>query len=182
MQSNRALASACLAMMLLAIQFAVLRFSTSELLVRVVLPATIVAVPLALWAYRRRLGVWIIFVGVAANLAAILANGGLMPITRATVVDAVGVERAAEYTHGEWIQGSKDVLVAPAMGHLTFLGDQIVFSAGPGGIVVSPGDIVIWSGLMVLVAEVSWSWQQRARRQGAAAARAEHSAEGGAAA
>lgn len=181
MRQNRAILSACFALTLLVVQFAVLRFSTSELLVRLVLPATIAAVPLALWAYRDRVGVWIVFVGVAANLAAILANGGLMPITRATVIEAVGVERASEYNTGEWIPGSKDVLVTPTTGRLTALGDQIVIKEGRGGMAVSPGDIVIWAGLMVLVAEFSWGWQQRARRQGAAAARVEHPAEGGAA-
>jgi hypothetical protein len=178
MTQHRGLASATFALALLLVQFGVFRFSDSEALVRVVLPATIAAVPLALWLYRDRIGTWIIYVGVAANLAAILANGGLMPITRDTVTRAVGEERAARYTAGQWIPGSKDVLVPDGGGRLPELGDQIVIAAGRGGMAASPGDVVIWAGLMVLVAEFSWSWQVGRQRQRVTPI---HSAEGGAA-
>lgn len=181
MSQHRAVVSASVAVALLALQLVVLRYSTSETLVRFVLPATIAAVPAALWVYRQRLGIWIIFVGVAANLTAILANGGLMPIERATVVSAIGEERAADYAPGEWIQGSKDVLVPAGGGRLTSLGDQIIIPLGGGGMAVSPGDIVIWSGLMVLVGEFSWSWQRRVRPQTASSERGRQAAEGGAA-
>lgn len=169
--------SASAALALAIVQFAALRFSNSELLVRIVLPATIAAVPAALWVYRDRLGVWIICVGAAANLAAILANGGLMPIRHETVVQAVGVERAAEYQVGSWIEGSKDVLVADDGGRLTALGDQIVLSAGGAGMAVSPGDIVIWVGLLTLIGEFSWAWHSS---RGSADTRGVRTAEGGA--
>jgi hypothetical protein len=153
---------------LLSIQFAAIRFAPSEPMVRVVLPATIAMVPLALWVHRGHVGVWVIFVGLAANLCAILANGGLMPIERSTVSQAVGEERASGYSVGEWIRGSKDVLVeadAPAAA----LGDTIVIGLGKRGMVVSPGDIVIWSGLMILAVEGSIAWQRRIRLQEATA-------------
>ncbi|MBI5290029.1 MAG: hypothetical protein HY873_13730, partial [Chloroflexi bacterium] len=53
-QTHKGMASATFAVLLLGLQFAVLRFATSETLVRVVLPATIAAVPAALWVYRGR--------------------------------------------------------------------------------------------------------------------------------
>ena len=94
----RSVLSAVLAVALLGIQFAAIRFAPSEPIVRVVLPATIALVPLALWVHRGHVGVWVIFVGLAANLCAILANGGLMPIERSTVA-AGGRRRAGRGLH-----------------------------------------------------------------------------------
>ena len=128
---------------------------------RIVLPLTIALAPVALWPHRRHPGVWMILVGLAANLAAILANGGLMPIERATVEQAIGGGRAAEYADGAWLEGSKDVLLAPGEGRLVALGDGIVLRIGGGGLVVSAGDVVIWAGMMVLAAEASLAWQRR---------------------
>jgi hypothetical protein len=157
------LLSACMAVILLGAQAAVVRWSASDVPVRVLLPLTIALAPCALWPYRARLGVWVIFVGLMANLAAILANGGLMPIERATVVDAIGAERAAAYRPGSWIQGSKDVLVGED-GRLVALGDSIIVrTGGGGGFAASPGDVVIWAGLIILAAEASLAWQQRGK-------------------
>jgi hypothetical protein len=88
-----------------------------------------------------------------------------MPIERRTVAQAVGAERAASYAPGDWIAGSKDVLVADGAGRATALGDSIIVRVGGGGFAASPGDIVVWCGLALLVAEASWGWQ-RSRRGG----------------
>lgn len=162
-QSNRVLLSAALAVGLLVIQVAAIRLSPSDLAVRILLPATVALVPFALWPHRARIGVWVIIVGLFANLAPILANGGLMPIERHTVAEAIGAERAAEYETGAWIRGSKDVLVQDGTGRLTALGDSIVIRAGGGGVAASPGDIVVWAGLLVLAGEFSLAWQRRQR-------------------
>ena len=161
MQSNRVLFSASMAVVLLVVQAAAIQLSPSEAAVRVVLPATLCLVPVALWPHRARLGVWVILVGLFANFAPVLANGGLMPIERSTVIEAVGVERAAEYRTGAWIEGSKDVLVADGGGRLTALGDSIVIRFGDGGLAASPGDVVVFAGLLVLAAEFSVTWQRR---------------------
>ncbi len=179
--THRGAASATFALTLLAVQFAALRFAPSEILVRVILPATIIAVPLALWVYRDRIGVWVMYVGLAANLAPILANGGLMPIHYDTVVSAIGEERAARYTPGEWVAGSKDVLVAEDEGRLMELGDQIIIRTASGGMVASPGDVVVWCGLLILTAEASIAWQRRQRAERAVMSRPHQAAEGGAA-
>jgi hypothetical protein len=170
-----------LAVALLALQVAAIQFSPSELAVRIALPTTIAFVPLALWPHRRLLGVWVIFVGLIANLAAVVANGGLMPIEQRTVEAAVGAERAASYEPGAWIRGSKDVLVADGDGRLIALGDSIIIRAGGGGIAASPGDVVVWAGLLVLAGEASLAWQRRQRsrldeRPGRVISRAEGSA------
>lgn len=151
--------SAVLTLCLVLAQFGVMRFSPGAWPVRIVLPATIAAAPVALWIYRGRVGVCVIFVGLAANLCVILANGGLMPMERTTLVRAIGAEGADAYTPGEWITGSKDVLVERPDGRLLALGDQIIVRLGARGFVASAGDIVIWSGVVILAAEASIAWQ-----------------------
>jgi hypothetical protein len=166
MTTRTALISAIAALLALAAQGLTIRFSPSELAVRIVLPATIVVVAVALWRHRRYAGVWVMYVGLAANLAGILANGGLMPIEHATVVSAVGEERAQAYQTGEWLRGSKNVLVADGGGRALALGDSIAVRAGAGGFAASPGDIVVWAGLLILAAESAYYWQRSAARGG----------------
>lgn len=170
--NSRIAFSASLAVALLAVQFAAIRLAPSDAPLRVVLPLTIALVPVALWPHRAHLGVWIIFVGLAANLAAVVANGGLMPIEQDTVIEAVGAERAAGYTPGAWIEGSKDVLLAPGQGRLVPLGDSILIRVGGRGVAASPGDMVVWAGLIALVAEASLAWQKRLRNSGEISAHA----------
>jgi hypothetical protein len=180
--TRRAAWSAAAALLLVGVQFAAIRFAPTAGIVRVVLPLTIAAVPVALWPHRRHLGVWVMFVGLAANLAAILANGGLMPIERSSVVDAVGETRAARYEPGAWISGSKDVLVTPGHGRAVALGDSLVVHIGRGGFVASPGDLVVWTGLILLAGEASLGWQRRLRGSSAPESGSDaERAEGGAA-
>ena len=141
---------------LVAIQLGVIAASPWELLVRITLPATIAVVPLALWPHRQRIGVWVMAVGLAANLAVVLANGGLMPIERPTVASAIGDARAERYDDGAWIRGSKDVLSDSGHGHALALGDSIVVPLGSRGLVASPGDVVILAGLALIAAEAAW--------------------------
>jgi hypothetical protein len=171
---------ASLALVLMLLQFAVVRLSPGALPVRIVLPLTIALAPLALWPLRRSFGVWIIYVGLAANLAAILANGGLMPIERSTVVEAVGQRRAAQYATNRWVEGSKDVLVDDGGGRFTVLGDGIIVRIGSGGFAASPGDFVIWAGLLVLMSEGAVAWQRGGRRGEASVGRVPRRAEGSA--
>jgi hypothetical protein len=156
--------AAAVALALVMLQFGAIRFSPWALAVRIIVPATIAATPLALWPHRRRVGVWVMFVGLTANLCVIVANGGLMPFERATLVRAVGYENADTFATGAWIRGSKDILVESGGGRLPALGDIIVVPIGQNGFVASPGDIVIWSGLLILAAEASITWQRSQRR------------------
>jgi hypothetical protein len=158
------LRTALLATALATLQLGVVQLSPSGLAVRIVLPLTLAAAFVVLWPYRRYLAVWVIYVGLAANLAAILANGGLMPIERSTVVAAAGEARAADFADGAWIERSKDVLVAPGSGRAVALGDSIIIRVGGGGFVASPGDLVIFAGLLVLAAEATAAWHRRRRQ------------------
>ena len=161
---NKVALSATMALCLVMVQFGAVHLSPWALPVRIIVPATIAAAPVALWHYRRRLGIWVMFVGLAANLCVIVANGGLMPMERSTLVSAIGSERADAYTTGAWISGSKDVLVDRSSGRAVALGDGVIVRVGAKGFVASPGDIVIWSGLLILAAEASIAWQRARRR------------------
>lgn len=128
-----------------------------ELLVRVVLPASIFLALTVLWIWRRYLGVWCISVGLAANLVVVVCNGGLIPMEHSTLVSAVGQERADQYQVNSWLTGSKDVLVADGQGKFLFLGDQIIITPfGMVGFVASPGDIVVLSGFVLFLLEISY--------------------------
>jgi hypothetical protein len=95
-------------------------------------------------------GIAIIFVGLAMNAAAILANGGLMPITPETV-ERTG-ELPADARIGEWLPGSKDVLLERKDVRLYPLSDRLVLHEISGVIrAFSPGDVVIAAGLLVTV-------------------------------
>ncbi|MEX2245296.1 MAG: DUF5317 family protein [Dehalococcoidia bacterium] len=156
--------SAALALGLVAIQVVTITFAPWELVVRAVLPLTIAGVPLALWPHRRHLGIWVMFVGLGANILAMVANGGLMPIERATIVQAAGEEKAARYDAGSWIAHSKDVLVKPGQGVLVPLGDSLVVPIGSNGFVASPGDAVVAAGLLLLLGEAAYGWLLVTRR------------------
>ena len=84
---NRLAVATSLALALLALQYIVVQASPAGLAVRIVLPATMALAPLALWPLRRHAGVWVIFVGLGANLAAVLANGGYL--TESYYIDRV---------------------------------------------------------------------------------------------
>lgn len=155
--------SASAALALVVLQLLCIRISPWELPVRIVVPLTIAAVPLALWPQRRFVGTWVLFVGVIANLAPVVANGGLMPIERTTVESVLPAERADRYALDAWIPGSKDVLVTEESGQLVALGDSIAISAGSHGIVASPGDLVLFAGVLILAGEASVAWQRRGR-------------------
>lgn len=175
-------AGAAVALTALVAQTVAVEAAGTAVVVRIALPATMALVFVALWPYRRRLGTWVAMVGLCANLAVILANGGLMPIERATLTETVGPARADGYQSGAWIRGSKDVLVSAGGGHAVPLGDSIVIRTVRGGIVASPGDLVVWAGLALMGAEASLAWQRR--RTGTAVPSGEHrpsvAAEGGA--
>ncbi|HEX5480786.1 MAG TPA: DUF5317 family protein [Dehalococcoidia bacterium] len=163
-ESSTLVLSASAALALVILQLLCIRISPWELPVRIVVPMTIAAVPLALWPQRRFLGTWVLFVGVAANLAPVVANGGLMPIERSTIESVLPLDRADRYALDAWIPGSKDVLVTEESGRLVALGDSIAISAGSHGIVASPGDIVLFAGVLMLAGEASVAWQRRSRR------------------
>jgi hypothetical protein len=103
----------------------------------------------------RRPGLAVIGVGLLLNLAPILANGGLMPVTP-EAIHRIGQEHRIEGREdGDAIPNTKNVLKEKENTRLWFLSDRLVWKDSPFVFrVFSIGDVVIAAGLLVTVAEV----------------------------
>lgn len=99
----------------------------------------------------RRIGIAIIGIGLLLNFLPIVANGGLMPVTPETLARGDFPE---DVRLGEWVSGSKDVLIDEDDARLWALGDRFVLDSFAGTIAYSPGDIFIAVGLVVLLGEL----------------------------
>jgi hypothetical protein len=97
---------------------------------------------------RRLPGLTLAAVGTVLNLTAMVANGGFMPTTQATLA-AAGLER----THmelGQRVLASKDILLPPGGGLFGWLGDAFVV-LWPIPQAISIGDVLVAVGIGALV-------------------------------
>lgn len=99
----------------------------------------------------RRIGMAIIGIGLLLNFLPIVANGGLMPVTPETLARGDFPE---DVRPGDWVPGSKDVLLEEEDVRLWEFGDRFVLDAFPGTIAYSAGDIFVAVGLVVLLGEI----------------------------
>lgn len=113
----------------------------------------------------RRPGIAILAVGLVLNFLPIIANGGLMPVTPATL-EAAGYH--LDVAPGEWVPRSKDVLLEREKTRLWFLTDRFVWRDLPTARAFSPGDVLIAAGLLLTLCDL---FLPRWRRVPAAAAR-----------
>jgi hypothetical protein len=90
------------------------------------------------WALR---GAPIVALGVGLNLVVMAFHGGAMPI-HADVLASIGQVAAP----GTLLVGSKDVAVQSSM--LWLLSDWIVIWFGANTIVLSPGDLILFTGVI----------------------------------
>lgn len=101
----------------------------------------------------RLAGMPLLAVGLLLNLAVILANGGLMPVSPETVVRLVSPEVAAQLEIGKRLGASKDILLPAEAIVFPWLADRF---APPDWIpyrfAFSVGDILIGIGAFVLLA------------------------------
>ncbi len=105
---------------------------------------------LLVWLIRNRHlpGIRVALVGAVLNCAVLAVNGGLMPVTPATL-------DAAHMPHADLVVGarlpiSKDVLVTPEQATWSALGDTVVLP-GPLPAVFSLGDLLLALGIGGLV-------------------------------
>lgn len=133
-------------------------------LLRVVFPMTFLGVAPILWWHRSFWSLWVVAAGAALNFAAIVANGGLMPITVSTLEAATGEPAELRGQVGQRLPHTKDVLVADDGGRLTALGDRIILTLGSKHPVVSIGDVFIAAGLAGFAAEAGLR-ASRSRRE-----------------
>ena len=126
---------------------------------RYVLPLTTGA--LCVWAVLNRAlpGMWLVLLGATCNLAAICANGGLMPtnadaLARAGKHESIALSQAHP---GIRLPNSKDVLLTPEETQLWWLSDVIVSPPLPQRKVMSAGDVILAAGLAWLAGRATYA-------------------------
>ena len=107
--------------------------------------ATIIGFSLWCWYNRAIIGLPIVWVGGAAKLLVISLNDGYMPLYQPTLtwIDL-------DIPVGTALEGTK--VVVSEGGLLWFLGDWIPVATPFGYTIISPGDIILWAGLLI------WLW------------------------
>ena len=100
-----------------------------------------------------RIGIAVIGAGLLLNFIAILANGGLMAITPETILKSGKLPEDAVV--GEWLHGSKDILLERADVHLWFLTDRLVWDDISSVFrAFSIGDVIIAVGFALTVLDI----------------------------
>lgn len=128
---------------------------------------TYLAVIPLFWLNRKVPGLWVVLVGASLNLAAIAANGGVMPASP-DAVRIAGIRHDAAFENSAPVEGAR----------LAFLGDIFAVPEGvPLANVFSVGDVVLVVGAWVLIYLVCGaSWPRRRTPAGTPAAAIEASA------
>jgi hypothetical protein len=113
-----------------------------------------VAIALVTLLNNRLPGARVFLVGLLMNLACMLANGGLMPVTPEALAVAGRAEewRIGAGTTGTRVQGSKDVILPADQTRLALLSDRY-WTGLPGrlSIVFSLGDVLLVVGVSTFV-------------------------------
>lgn len=136
------------------------RTDQARTLMPILLPAaTLLLVPFLLKNLHFR-GMWLILAGLVLNLVAMGANGGLMP-TDAAAVEAVGVHSVGDLRVGEPIPGTKNILMERGEIRFRALSDAIILPfPRPLTRAVSPGDVLILSGMVLTFVELVRGWRR----------------------
>lgn len=120
---------------------------------RILFVASYVLLLVFVAANVRRPGIAVIGAGLLLNFCAIVANGGLMAITAETLL-ATG-DLPDDSVVGEWLPGSKDVLLDRGDVHLWALTDRLTWDpVAPVFRAFSIGDVAIVAGLVLTVADL----------------------------
>jgi hypothetical protein len=100
-----------------------------------------------------RPGIAIIGFGLLLNFIAILANQGWMPITPETLLRSGSIP--GDVVMGEWVPGTKDILLHRTDVRLYGLTDRLVWDPISGVIrAFSVGDVVIVVGVLITLVEM----------------------------
>ncbi len=117
-----------------------------------VLPLSYLVLLAFVWANRHIPGVLLIGLGLLLNLAAIVANGGYMPITPEVLQSIGHGDHVAALQVGARVRSSKDIVLPKEQTHLWILSDIVPLPAPcPIPSAVSLGDIVIAAGVVTAV-------------------------------
>ena len=112
----------------------------------------------------RNLSFWgmrLVLAGLILNLAAMLANGGLMPV-EPSAVRAVGSIELSELRPGDHVPRTKNSLLAASDSRVSFLSDRfVILMPGPFRAAVSIGDFLVAGGVLVAYVEVVSRYSNR---------------------
>lgn len=129
-------------------------FGEAAVIRRFIFPSTYVLLLAFVALNRRRIGFLVIGVGMLLNFLAIVTNGGLMPISPASMEKGGLGEELAELGPGDAVPDSKNVLLEESDTNLQWLSDRFTWgSPGPFSI-FSIGDVIIGAGLIVVLVEL----------------------------
>ncbi len=129
-------------------------FGEAELLRRFLLVISYLLLLPFVWANRQRIGILIIGIGLFLNFLAVVANGGLMPVSPATLERAGLQQRIVGVEVGEPVPLSKDVLLERADTRLWLLTDVLVWDNPANVRAFSVGDAIIGAGLLLTLADL----------------------------
>jgi hypothetical protein len=102
------------------------------------------------WRNWHLLGIRILGLGVICNLAVILANGGLMPITPETLAHINPGSAPEQWLFGTHYSYSKDIILTKEASRLRVLSDMLVLPPPfPRPTAFSVGDLVIAVGIVI---------------------------------
>ena len=125
--------------------FRLTRKSIPDKWASIALAVTQVVFLLFIWANRRQPGFWMLGLGLFFNLAAILPNGGWMPITPQTASAIYPDSPPSSWKIGERLDASKDMVFRPKDIRLEWLSDRFILPISPKA-AFSFGDVLISFG------------------------------------
>lgn len=129
-------------------------FGGAEELRRFVFPTSYVLLLAFIILNRRRAGFLVIGAGTLLNFLAIVTNGGLMPISPATMEKAGLGDELAELELGDAVPLNKNVLLEESDTNLQWLTDRFTWDSPGPFPVFSIGDVIIGAGLIVVLVEL----------------------------
>ncbi len=128
-------------------------FGELGVLRRFVFPASYVLLLAFVVLNWRRIGILIIGAGMVLNFSAVVTNGGLMPISPASMERAGAQDKLAGLELGDPVPLSRNVLLEESDTNLQWLSDRIAWDSPGPFPVFSVGDIIIGIGLVVILVE-----------------------------